>query len=93
MGVKRDSVNRKADCVNRQENLVYLPIVLPSSVKRGDKITLYDVKEDEINPDIKDPMEGFKNPDGSPNPDGSVGDVIFDPTAPGAEDTVFDPMK
>lgn len=86
MDVKRDNVNRK-------ENLVRLPIVLPPSVKPGDKITLYDVEENEINPDIKDPMEGFKNPDGSPNPEGSVGDAIFDPMAPGAEDTVFNPMK
>ena len=83
----------KRDCVNRKENLVNLQIVLPSSVKTGDKITLYDVEEYEINPDIKDPMEGFKNPDDSPNPEGSYGDAIFDPMAPGAEDTVFDPMK
>ena len=86
MRVKRDGVNRK-------ENLVKLKISLPFSVKPGDKITLYDVEEYEINPDIKDPMEGFKNPDGSPNPEGSDGDAIFDPMAPGAEDTVFDPMK
>lgn len=86
MGVKRDNVNRK-------ENLVSLRIALPPSVKIGDKITLYDVTEYEINPDIKDPMAGFKNPDESPNPEGSYGDAIFDPMAPGAEDTVFDPMK
>lgn len=86
MGFKRDSVNRK-------ENLVNLQISLPPSVKPGDKITLYNVTENEINPDIKDPMEGFKNPDGSPNPEGSDGDAIFDPMAPGAEETVFDPMK
>lgn len=81
MGVKRDNVNRK-------ENLVKLPIVLPSSVKPGDKITLRDVKENEINPDIKDPMAGFGHPDGS-----NYGDAVFDPMAPGAEETVFDPMK
>lgn len=90
MGVKRDSVNRHGES---KDNYVILKISLPSSVKLGDKITLYDVVENEINPDIKDPMEGFKNPDGSPNPDGSVGDAVFDPMAPGAEDTVFDPMK
>ena len=81
----------KKDCVNRhgepKDNYVSLDISLPPSVKPGDKITLYDVVEYEINPDIKDPMEGFKNPEGS------VGDAIFDPMAPGAEDTVFDPMK
>lgn len=81
MGVKRDSVNRK-------ENLVKLSIALPSSVMPGDKITLEDVKENEINPDIKDPMAGFGHPDGS-----NYGDAVFDPTAPGAEETVFDPMK
>lgn len=90
MGVKRDSVNRHGE---PKDNYVRLKISLPSSVKDGDKITLYDVEEYEINPDIKDPMEGFKNPDDSPNPEGSDGDAIFDPTAPGAEDTVFDPMK
>ena len=83
----------KRDSVNRKENLVNLQISLPPSVNPGDKITLYNVKENEINPDIKDPMEGFKNPDGSPNPEGSDGDAIFDPMAPGAEETVFDPMK
>lgn len=81
MGVKRDNVNRK-------ENLVRLPIVLPPSVKPGDKITLYDVEENEINPDIKDPMAGFGHPDGT-----NYGDAVFDPMAPGAEETVFDPMK
>ena len=81
MGVKRDSVNRK-------ENLVKLPIVLPPSVKPGDKIMLRDVQENEINPDIKDPMAGFGHPDGS-----NYGDAVFDPMAPGAEETVFDPMK
>lgn len=81
MGVKRDSVNRK-------DNLVKLPIALPHSVKPGDKITLRDVTENEINPDIKDPMAGFGHPDGS-----NYGDAVFDPMAPGAEDTVFDPMK
>lgn len=81
MGVERDSVNRK-------DNYVNLRISLPSSVKRGDKITLYDVEENEINPDIKDPMEDFGHPDGT-----NDGDAIFDPMAPGAEDTVFDPMK
>lgn len=81
MGVKRDSVNRK-------DNLVKLSIALPSSVKPGDKITLQNVEEREINPDIKDPMAGFGHPDGS-----NYGDAVFDPMAPGAEDTVFDPMK
>lgn len=81
MGVKRDSVNRK-------ENLVKLSIALPHSVKPGDKITLRDVKENEINPDIKDPMAGFGHPDGS-----NYGDAVFDPMAPDAEETVFDPMK
>ena len=88
----------KKDCVNRsgelKDNHILLKIALPPSVKTGDKITLYDVVEYEINPDIKDPMEGFKNPDGSyGDPDGSYGDAVFDPMAPGAEDTVFDPMK
>ena len=81
MGVKRDSVNRK-------DNLVKLSIALPSSVKPGDKITLQNVEERDINPDIKDPMAGFGHPDGS-----NYGDAVFDPMAPGAEDTVFDPMK
>lgn len=90
MGVKRDCVNRSGEL---KDNHILLEIALPPSVKAGDKITLYDVKENEINPDIKDPMEGFTNPDGSPNPEGSYGDAVFDPMAPGAEDTVFDPMK
>lgn len=81
MGVKRDSVNRK-------DNLVKLSIVLPPSVKPGDKIKLQNVEERDINPDIKDPMAGFGHPDGS-----NYGDAVFDPMAPGAEDTVFDPMK
>jgi hypothetical protein len=81
MGVKRDSVNRK-------DNLVKLSIALPASVKPGDKIELRDVKENEINPDIKDPMAGFGHPDGS-----NYGDAVFDPMAPGADETVFDPMK
>lgn len=82
MGVKRDRVNRK-------ENLVKLRIVLPPSVMCGDKITLYNVEENEINPDIKDPMEkDFGHPDGT-----NDGDAVFDPMAPGAEETVFDPMK
>ena len=88
MGVKRDSVNRK-------ENLVKLRISLPSSVKPGDKITLCDVQENEINPDIKDPMPNTEDPMGGfGHPDGTKdGDAIFDPMAPGAEETVFDPMK
>lgn len=85
MDVKRDSVNRHGEPKN---NYVRLKISLPSSVKRGDKITLYDVEEYEINPDIKDPMAGFGYPNGT-----NDGDAIFDPMAPGAEDTVFDPMK
>ena len=90
MVVKRDCVNRSGEL---EDNHISLEIALPPSVKPGDKITLYDVKENEINPDIKDPMEGFKNLDESPNPEGGYGDAIFDPMAPGAEDTVFDPMK
>ena len=90
MVVKRDCVNRSGEL---KDNHILLKIALPHSVKRGDKITLYDVEEYEINPDIKDPMEGFKNSDESPNPEGSYGDAIFDPMAPGAEDTVFDPIK
>lgn len=81
MGVKRDSVNRK-------DNLVKLSIALPPSVKPGDKIKLQNVEEREINPDIKDPLAGFGHPDGS-----NYGDAVFDPMAPGAEETVFDPMK
>lgn len=79
MAVKRDSVNRK-------ENLVKLPIVLPPNVKEGDTITLIDVVENDIIPEIKDPMAGFGNPDGS-----NYGDAVFDPMADGAEETVFDP--
>lgn len=85
MGVKRDSVNRHGE---PKDNYVRLKISLPSSVKPGDKITLYDVEENEINPDIKDPMAGFGHPDGS-----NYGDAVFDPMAPGADETVFDPMK
>lgn len=79
MVVKRDSVNRK-------ENLVKIPIVLPSNVKAGDTIKLVDVVENDITPDIKDPMAGFGHPDGS-----NYGDAVFDPMADGAEETVFDP--
>lgn len=85
MGVKRDSVNRHGE---PKDNYVRLKISLPPSVKPGDKITLYDVEENGINPDIKDPMAGFGHPDGTHD-----GDAIFDPMAPGAEDTVFVPTK
>ena len=85
MVVKRDSVNRHGPI---EDNFVRLKISLPSSVKRGDKITLYNVQENEINPDIKDPMAGFGHPDGT-----NDGDAIFDPMAPGSEETVFNPMK
>lgn len=87
MGVKRarDSVNRHGE---PKDNYVRLKISLPPSVKRGDKITLYDVTENEINPDIKDPMADFGHPDGYKD-----GDAIFDPMAPGAKETVFDPME
>lgn len=79
MAVKRDSVNRK-------DNLVRLPITLPPNVKEGDTIKLVDVVENDITPDIKDPMAGFGHPDGS-----NYGDAVFDPMADGAEETVFDP--
>lgn len=81
MGVKRDSVNRK-------ERLICMPIILPNYVKAGDTIELANIKENEINPDIKDPMAGFGQPDGS-----NYGDAVFDPMDPAAKNNVFDPMK
>lgn len=81
MAVKRDSVNR----ITR---LIRVPLRLPSSIKEGAEITLINVKERDIVPDIKDPMAGFTQPDGD-----NYGDAVFDPMAPGAEETVFDPMK
>lgn len=74
------------DSVNRKENLVKLQIVLPPNVKAGDKVKLVDVVENDITPDIKDPMAGFGYPDGA-----NYGDAVFDPMADGAEETVFDP--
>ena len=76
----------KKDKVNRRENLVKVTLDLPPGVKSGDRIVLINVVEDNIDADIKDPMEGFVH-----HPDGDYGDAIFDPMAAGADDTVFDP--
>lgn len=81
-----DEVVVKRDMVNRKTNAVSLPIALPPNVKKGDTITLTDVVEADIVPDIKDPMAGFGQPDGS-----NYGDAVFDPMADGAGETVFDP--
>lgn len=76
----------KKDKVNRRENLIKVPLALPPNVRSGDRITLINVVEEDIVPDIKDPMKGFAH-----HPDGDYGDAIFDPMAAGADDTVFDP--
>lgn len=61
---------------------------MPAYVREGDEIELTNLVERNINPDIKDPMAGFGQPDGT-----NYGDAVFDPMADGAEETVFDPMK
>lgn len=83
MTVKRDSVNRK-------ERVVCLPIALDPNIKAGDTIVVYHVQENEIVPEVRDPMAdgGFGYPDGS-NP----GDAVFDAKAAGSTDTVFDAMQ
>ena len=78
MAIRRDSVNRKF-------NLVKVPVHAGPNVHVGDVVDLVDVDEQEITPDIRDPMAGFGQPDGS-----NYGDAIFD--AKGGDPIIFDPM-
>lgn len=67
------SLDLKRDSVNRKFNLVKVPVHAGPNVHVGDVVDLVGVDEQEITPDIKDPMEGFGQPDGS-----NYGDAIFD---------------
>lgn len=89
MGVKKDSFNRTGEGRERYVRLPTSRVKGAISLKRGDKITLEDIKETDIFPEadgrvVFDPNAGgaenlIKDPAVGSNNAQDYGDVVFDP--------------
>ena len=78
MDVKHDQVNRKT-------KLITLPITPGSNIRVGDSITLANLQEEEIHPDIKD-ADACDDPIRQ-----GYGDAVFDAMADDSNSLIFDP--
>lgn len=86
MAVRRDSVNRRT-------HQVKLDIRLGSRFKKGDTITITNVKEKKLFHDPDDPESPdctIKDPSATSKPR-TFGDAVFDPNVWSEGDPVFDP--